>query len=143
MFNMPARIIHILVAILVFISSTGLMMSRHYCQRVLKDTAVFAHARSCHEDATVSCPLHGSMPIPDHDDDDDGCCDEKTSYYKVDQEQAMPLTTLFLPSPAAGLITPVFAGIPVLEAASAPAYLHYKPPPLVCELHLRFQTFRC
>lgn len=140
---MLQRLAHIALAVLVFISSTGLVLSRHYCRDELKSLALFAKAKSCHEaDPMAHCPVHGhAMPM----DDERDCCDDEVDFLKVDDERQLS-SAEWQPHLPLALSAVVAFGLPLEDqtAGRGPIpYLHYKPPLLVRDLPVRLQTFRC
>jgi len=137
--NLILRVFHIIFALLLFISSTGLVINRHYCQNELKSKAVFLKAQPCHQKRVMSgCPNHDPM----QKGEDKDCCKDKTEYLKLDQDQIIPNIDL------RQAVFPLIA--PVVFTVLSPTvgfykkslhYLNYKPPLLVCDLPVRFQTF--
>lgn len=74
------HIASLLLACLMFISSTGFSMYKHYCGGNLKEISLFEEAESCHETELVkqqkeSCPFHK------HDNKEleaeDNCCTDE------------------------------------------------------------------
>lgn len=141
---MLQKIGHIILAILLFIGSTGLVINKHYCQDELKSMAVFQKAKSCHAaKQTSACPMHAQQE--QDDDQSGGCCDDQSEMVKVEQEQTFPVLGMELQLSIAMLPPSAMAfdlsSLPSIHLL--PEYLHYKPPPLVCDLPVLLQTFRC
>ena len=139
---MLQRLIHIVLAFLFFISSTGLVINKHYCQNELKNMALFVKAEGCHTMKQMSCPMHSS---PEDENPEKGCCDDETEYVKVDEEQQIQ------PSEINIQVNPVLMSVlfvtlnldwPSLDKQSI-HYLNYKPPLIVCDLPVSLQTFLC
>ena len=61
---------HIILALLVFISTTGMTVSKHYCGDKLESIAIDSTTDSCCE-------------MPD-------CCHDETSFYKVNDDFSVP-----------------------------------------------------
>ena len=85
---MGLRILHLLIAALVFISTIGVTVNRHYCQKQLRSTGLWWMPKSCHETADVnsklpSCPFHAKKS----DDDKRKCCSEESDYVKSEINQ--------------------------------------------------------
>ena len=142
---MRYRGLHIVLAFLVFISSSGLVLSQHFCRGELKSTAVFAEATPCHQaTAKRACPHH--PPAQPTTASKKGCCDTTTDFLQMDADQLS--ATLLVPNlavPVLGLLPAEF-GLLLEEpsaAKSAVHYLHYKPPLLVCDVTINLQTFLC
>jgi hypothetical protein len=142
------KVFHILLAILVFISSSGLMFSKHYCQGELKNTALFVEAASCHSLAKRKfCPHHNSSTQKETTEVtvNNSCCATVTDFVKNEDHQLSygiesPVTDIlpFLPVMPSGLYT----AAPMVNFKAA-YYLHYKPPLLVCDFPVCLQTFLC
>lgn len=137
---MISRATHIILAVLLFISSTGFVVNKHYCQNELKSMALFHKAEPCHQDkATKSCPMHSSGEQEKKD-----CCDDKTEYVKASDEQVAPSFEINLPN-----IPVLWAAIFVVFNIELPAldsntlhYLTYKPPIVLNDLSVLLQVFR-
>ena len=89
---MAARILHIILAISVFFSTTGLIVIQHYCHKELKKIGFFVEPDGC-SDSMVSDDLCCQIKVPKNcctilngQEKNNNCCDTKTAYYKVDQE---------------------------------------------------------
>ncbi|MEZ5040192.1 MAG: hypothetical protein R2828_09875 [Saprospiraceae bacterium] len=144
---MVNRIVHIILALLILVSSNGFVVNKHYCQKELKSIALFVPAEGCHQaKAMKNCPMH-SAGINDHQNKDEkkGCCDDETEYIKLDEEQIPPSVDMnFLDHLT--LLPVLFVALqlelPSLDARSL-HYLHYKPPLIVYDLSVSLQTFRC
>lgn len=88
---LPYRIIACLLAALVFLSSVGISIDRHYCKGELKTISVFGKAKSCHEIGMgmKNCPHH-QKKLADHQTQKEyknNCCSNKTSFVKSDIDQ--------------------------------------------------------
>ena len=144
---MLAKLLHIGLAILVFLSTSGLVLSKHYCGGVLKSVAVFEEAPPCHENKALrSCPLHSGMKMSEDDTpENSNCCDTETDLLNTDADEAEALVEFNLADyPALLAVLLVLTGLSPLENDSKTThYLSYKPPLLVCDLPVRLQTFLC
>ena len=85
---MAIRFSNIILALLIFFSSTGFTVNSHYCQNELKGVNVFLHPKTCHEkqskaschkEAQTSCELEKACK--------NGCCTNTSDYVKLDQDQ--------------------------------------------------------
>ena len=143
---MLRKVLHILLAVLVFVSSSGLVFSKHYCQGVLKNTSLFTEAAPCHGLSKMAkCPRHA----PPQDDnttlDKKGCCDTQTDFLKVEDAQLSTTADLLqLDTPALLAVLCSFLPFEVITADTKTRHeLHYKPPLIVCDLPVSLQTFLC
>jgi hypothetical protein len=133
------------LAVLVFVSSSGLVFSKHYCQGELKNTALFVEAAPCHGVGKVAkCPRHA--PAQEEDGlNKKGCCDTQTDFLKVEDAQ-LSTAADFLTIDTPALLAVLFFFLPfeVIAADTKTRHdLHYKPPLLVCDLPVSLQTFLC
>jgi hypothetical protein len=147
--SLLTRFVHIVLAVLVLASSTGIVFNKHYCRGELRAQALFFTPESCHDTGRAPskkppCPLHadqtGSAGYKK-----DKCCDNRSAIVKSVLPQ-------WFPQPDS---LPVFAGLPALSRDFLPEYLlHFGfdlprlpgsatglPPPK-CGLHIMFQVFR-
>ncbi len=128
------------MAVLVFISASGLLLNVHYCQGEWKGVRLFLESGSCHEEGQMAahCPMHGEKPMSEKD-----CCDDEAHFLKLDQEQSFSFQVLNeLPLPAA---LPSFSPL-MLNVDEPPRLLHYlnhKPPLIPPDPQADLQVFRC
>ena len=73
--------IHIGLMLLVYLSSTSMMISKHYCSDQLKSTSFLTDAETCHDKdpARKSCPNHS----PDQQEKKD-CCSSEYNLIKTE-----------------------------------------------------------
>ncbi|MEL6251393.1 MAG: hypothetical protein AAFR87_05215 [Bacteroidota bacterium] len=141
---MIRKILHILLASMILLSSTGLVTHLHYCQNELKEFSFFVEADSCLPDfITVSCPLHPEgMKVKNPDKKD--CCEDEIHYEKLDIEQQTKSFEVELIKDFLQLaIIPVNDLHIEEEVLQANHYLNYKPPLLYAKLQSELQTFLC
>ena len=132
------------MASLLFISSSGLLLSQHFCQGELKSVAVFAEATPCHAVTKRACPHHppAEQAAQQHKS---GCCDTAYPFLQLDADQlAAEICVLPLDLQVAlAVLVPSLQLLSEEEARRNLHYLNYKPPLLVCDLPVSLQTFRC
>ena len=143
---MLQRFSHIILAILVFIGTSGLVINKHYCQNELKSIAVFHNAESCHSKmAMAACPMHAKKDQEQGEKERKDCCNDCSEIVKIDQEQSFPSLDLHLPSPP--VVQPPLPPTLVLSILMSDRhsldYLHYKPPLIVCDIPVMLQSFLC
>ena len=140
---MPKRLLHITLALLTFLSTTGLVLNQHYCQSELRSQALFVKAENCHsakKNMPKACPMHA----PDSDQEKD-CCDDETHLLQLDEDlQQTTFEYKKLQQPQLLLTALILLGreLPTFEISS-PHYLNYRPPLLVCDRPVLLQTFLC
>jgi hypothetical protein len=69
---MPQKLIHVLISLLLIISTTGLSIDKHYCGDNLVSYNLFGKAKSC-----------TGM--------DEGCCHQETDTYKLTVDYTAPV----------------------------------------------------
>lgn len=52
---MVQQAVHILLALMVLLSTTGITISKHFCKTQLRGIAVFVEAQNCHEAKSACC----------------------------------------------------------------------------------------
>ncbi len=107
---MPSTILHILLAILLVVSSAGLTVNKHFCRMQLQDIAVLVTPPSCHSKAALGLPTACSAPsaqksccsaakIPSchkaaatdaNDEEKNGCCHNESEWIKTFISQVVP-----------------------------------------------------
>lgn len=145
--HLITKLLHIGLSLLVLLSTSGWVLSKHYCGGVLKNVALFGEATPCHDNKLMkSCPLHGSMPASNgQSSDDNDCCDTTNELIKLDNEEAKLSAEFNLSNHPVLIVVLMILGDLVLDSCDDKTthYLSYKPPLLVCDLPVRLQTFLC
>jgi hypothetical protein len=134
------RSLHIILAISVLLSSTGLVISKHFCQNELIDVAFYAKATSCHPETNQELPTSNENDSIQLND----CCKDVSNHLKVEPEQQA--------SPQFNPIDPISdTYLPAINAVQyvSICYIHqleryrYKPPLLVYDIPVNLQVFLC
>ena len=148
------RLINIILAILVFTSSSGFVINQHFCQGELKNTAFVVKAKTCHDSNTSkheaaghskmppNCPMHQSKgPVPCDEKKD--CCNDKSEFVKLDIDQEITsMELLEIKKPVCSAIEIFPDSFNQEDPETYPIhYLNYKPPLIVCDLPVSLQTF--
>ena len=139
---MIERVIHIIIGILLFLGSTGIVVNKHYCQNELKSTALFLKAEACHAVTSVaSCPMHQHKG--DEDREKKNCCDDKSEYVKSDNEQLVQSFEIDFPNHPVSLdnVPLVLNTDPSALDAHSLHYLTYKPPIVLNDIPVLLQAF--
>jgi hypothetical protein len=141
---MPAKLLHIILALSVLYSTTGFTLSKHFCQEKLQEVSLFAKAGSCGHSKTSSCQHsshHCDSPV---DKSAEGCCKNTTEYYQLDQEkqvQSFGYKSLKAPVQLADILV-VFNIEPPADDLHFLSYQTYKPPIVCDDFQSLLQTFR-
>lgn len=141
---MVSKALHILVLCCIVFSTTGVMVSHHYCRNELKRTTIFGSAADCHTTTKSHC---GKMMASCHQKNQSKkkCCHNEAEFYKLDQDQQIQHSQVHpLKQPKSLALLPA---IPLAVSAAQPflvpvAYLHFKPPILFTDLQGLLQVFR-
>lgn len=138
---MLVKALHVSLALLLFISSSGIVFSKHYCKGELKSIALFGEAKSCHDDSKMkSCPFH---PVSEEEPEEKDCCKNESELVKLDEDIDIPQFDLDLLEHqelvAVLLVTADLLSFSLEEKTLH--YLNYKPPLIVRNLYVRLQTF--
>ena len=75
------KTLHIAIMVLVYVSSTSLMINKHYCSDQLMGTSFMTEAESCHnsEPTEKSCPKH-----PQNNTSKKDCCSSEFQLIKTE-----------------------------------------------------------
>ncbi len=159
---MLQQIAHILVAMMVILSTTGMTISKHYCQKQLKGIAILVDAENCHETTQKSCHKSNSEATPkgccanktikeltcslDTNDAKDNCCHNETNYVKNDEQQLIKSTINLTINPDWSLVAVIYyLSYLVLEPTSNDFNHHtnYTFPSLHRNTRTMMQSFLC
>ena len=85
---MRLKILHLLLVSVIFISTIGVTVNRHYCQKQLRSTGLWWMPKSCHETVVrdsglPSCPFHAKKTK----NEKRKCCSEESDYVKTETNQ--------------------------------------------------------
>ena len=139
---MIKKSLHIILAFLLLISTSGFSISTHFCQNQLQDLQFFCQAKTCGELQVEKESCHKSSseePKPCKK----GCCESKSDFYQLDLDQQTTPTTfksLNINTLTAILLTFFNIELPSVDKKSID-YLNYKPPLLICDYTAELQTF--
>lgn len=138
-----------MLSFLMFFASTGLAVDMHFCQGNMKSLAFFGKAKNCYELATgkKSCPKHETVAKQEKGKDSirsKKCCASKSVILQSDSDQLIPANALKL-NPPAKLFLLAFTAT-FLQASEAPStefipYFHYKPPLILRDIPVLFESF--
>jgi len=136
--------LHTALSLWMLLSTSGLILNKHFCRNELQKFSLFVEAEDCHRaDSSDLCPLHhtASHDNPDHEKEND-CCENQTDLFKLDEVKTSETWNVYdgakLKLLAIALVSIKYY---LPSSISFPSFLHYKPPPLVCNLPVRLQTF--
>ena len=124
----------------------GLVVQRHFCQNELKSISIFLEAEACHEqnNAEKSCPFHPPQSQSDSEKlAEKKCCNNDTEVIILDEDYT-PAAFELGPKPVLIALIALVLRLEIIKTdPTLPHYLNYKPPLIVWDHSLRFQTFLC
>ncbi len=143
---MAIRILHITLAFLIFISTTGLVIQKHYCQNQLQKIALFFSPESCHSSAQKESPCQAHAKTccskKKEKEEQKDCCNNKSEYLKKNYEQQFQAID-FTESILEIIHTPIYNNSNIIATSlQIVAYLNYKPPLITRDYPSIFQVFR-
>lgn len=134
---MIAKILHITFAILVFLSSAGITVRKHYCQNKLESISFLPTNSCCKSKKHSACKKSA-------DNCKKGCCSSEYVYFQSDQDlQIQHIEELSFNFPIQNIavhftdLTTSFT-----EFLTAKKYLIYKPPIVLADISVLYQIFR-
>lgn len=132
------HILNIILILTLGLSSTGILVNKHYCKDRLQDYSFFVQVNGCngaHKLEKKTCKKHIEKPKK-------SCCHDTSEYFKLDQDQQQEHAEL------KKIQAPTFISIAVFQNEMAksinvlfPQYLNYRPPLIAFERSISFQTF--
>jgi hypothetical protein len=134
---MATNFLHIILLLSVLLSTTGLRVSEHFCQKEKQASSIFQLKSCCAKDA----------PCQNICEQEDGknCCETHAEYFQSDQDkqvQNFEFKQLKQPEIIAALLVVFDIKLPVLENAPA-KFSTYRPPIVRRDILTLFQTFLC
>lgn len=139
---MLKKSLHIILAFLLLISTSGFSISTHFCQNQLQDLQFFCQAKTCGELQAEKESCHKTTN-EEPKSCKKGCCESKSDFYQLDLDQ-QTATTTFKPLNIKALTIILFTllniELPSVDKKST-EYFNYKPPLIVCDYTAELQTF--
>lgn len=145
------RIFALSMSLLMLLSSVGFSADFHFCRGEFKNFALFTKAKSCHELAAMHASCHSkaatchSSDVSCDGEEEDGCCENNTELMQLDIDYSFGGIAIEnqvdLQDQLALVPNKSQTGN---SAHTYPAqYQNYKPPLLVENIIVRFQSFLC
>lgn len=123
------------MAMVITMSTAGLAINKHYCGGKEKTKALFFEADKCVSEVANTCEKHTDLQLKRT-----ACCDDRSSYFKQQIQVDLDYKTIDL-SLDLDIINDLFSfHIPVINS-SKKAYYVYRPPPLIRDIPVLFQSF--
>ncbi len=125
---MHKKALHIILSLVLLVSTTGVTFSMHYCGGQYVSTSLFVEADSCCGDAC-------------------GCCENKNVHYEVDDDYTSPVVSVIDPSIELDLLIELFYfEIDAIELSTQPVKKTFEdtsPPLPIAERLSLLQSFLC
>ncbi len=139
------KTLHISLAILLYISSAGILVHKHFCQGEVKNVAFWSPANTCYEEDEATCSSSAdSCTAPSGEKGERDCCDDDLSFEVADWDYVpdnLP-KTIFDQQLSANLPDPVFTISQDFRENRSER--NYRPPPLhLVSLSILYAVFRC
>ena len=123
---MIRRILHIIIALVLLITTMGLTVSKHYCKDNLVKVSINAEAESC-------CDM------------ENGCCRNETKHYQLEEDFVSTMLVYDLPDSGIDVLFPIVFSLiqiePGKEIPSAIIYSDLPPPPKIQTTLSLLQTY--
>jgi hypothetical protein len=149
---MLSRLLHIILALNVLISSMGVMGFEHLCKLRGRSVSFVIPPKSCckkakHAQEQCAAPSTASVGLPGFFYRDTPCCADFSKFFKADT-QGTVYQDLSAPVPAMQAILPqahyFFAEHDLLpHNQKILRFYLYKPPPLTEDIRVLIQSFLC
>ena len=138
---MAIRFLNIILALLIFVSSTGFTINSHFCKDQLKDARIFFKADDCYkkyyaQKTKKACHVKKKSC-------ENNCCKNTSEYYKLDLDQQLSSFD-FKAFESPNFIETLWLRLPIddyLTDSKSTHYLNYKPPLIFSDLPIDLQTF--
>jgi len=144
------RVISILLAGLVLISSVGFTANMHYCKGKLKSFSLFGKAKTCHESKPMAmmpnCPHHKKMMEEQAgcSEEDKDCCDSKFQYFQSDTDQQFTSAQLEITVPfqsfVIAVVITVLSNQDFIEKQDL-TFAYHSPPIIARDTYALLQTY--
>lgn len=133
---MTAKIFHIILAISVLFSTTGILMGKHFCKKEMQAEKFLAKTKSCCQSSSTTCSSENGGCDKD-------CCSNEYEYFQSDQvklAQSIDLPSLNKPALVATLLLVFDIEIPSFDNNTR-QFQAYRPPIVERDIPVLLQTF--
>ncbi len=140
---MIKNFLHIILALSVFLSTGGFWTNNHFCKNELTKSSFFVILGSCC--SSDSSPCSAEKMSCSNEEHDDGCCDDKPSFHKLDQDQILAKTEFKSFEELVSFNSILYSKnlqFPIVDRNNL-KFHKYVPPPIVFDYQVRLQTFLC
>lgn len=163
---MILKSLHIILASLVYLSSIGITLNKHYCKGVLQRVAWFVDNHECtgacskvsgvdysllgiinpQEEELPPCCARAAEKKQSQEDEKKGCCEEQVEYIQVDIQSEINTDTHLSLKKVVPVVLFFFLQKHQFHsslAISSPqwTFIHFHPPTIASDLSVLFQSF--
>lgn len=125
---MLRKITHIIFALFLLVSTTGVTLSMHYCGGELVSTSINKEAKTC-------CDGTG------------GCCENKTVHFEVEDDYVSPVQVINIQTVELDILFPILFvlnfELSIDEEIEQVAFYDSSPPPTIQTRLALLQTYLC
>ena len=130
-----------LLAVMVFISSTGFSVDTHYCKGELKTVNFISEAKSCHSNPhKLNKACHHSKSAQALISKKD-CCENKLIHVYSEISKSNDYSEVKVSNQLGQLMVSPACFTALHLATRVPAFARYKPPLISKDIQIFFQTF--
>lgn len=125
----------------ILLSSTGLVVNKHFCLDQLQSISLFTAAESC----STAIDVERESAPSDIQIQKKSCCDDQSEYFKVAEEAApnnQELDTIQFELEHSSALLDQHTKFSTFQVADI-EYAFYKPPLVVCDVIIGIQAFLC
>jgi len=150
-FSRIYRYVALIMAFLMFFTSSGLSIDRHYCQGHLKSFSFFGKAKSCYQladaESNLQCTANKNNKITEKANScslmQKDCCKNKLLQIISDQDKKIQSNQLLITQQLQTFVVAfvsVFLSSPAYDTVSA-NHISYKPPLIPKDIHVLLETY--
>lgn len=146
------KTLHLILALNILLSSSGIMVFEHLCQMRGKKVALFVQPKSCCKKQTLvqgSCCAKAEAANPQESLSRIPCCSDKSAFLKTDTQPTLQkvmeislVADAFILPPSLNFALEFAASILPHNQKILRFYL-YKPPPRMRDIPVLVQSFLC
>lgn len=140
------KVLALLLASLILVTSTGISMDMHFCQNQIKSISLIGEANACHEKPSLP-PCHQSTSTTNKTGFDvhhDDCCHNSKVVIEKTSTHALPHSTLLSKDVSYDFVIAfisIFVHKAPVENRQQKAWLFPKPPLISTNFQILYQTF--
>lgn len=144
------KILHLILAFNILLSSSGIMVFEHLCQMRGKKIAYFIQPKSCCQkrvQLNASCCAKTEVASPEENLSRTPCCKDKSAFFKADPNSSIQKIVefnAFSPAILPTVLNPLPIALDLLpHNQKILRFYLYKPPPRLRDIPVFVQSFRC